>query len=265
MLRNQANQQFHCKAFTAGGAASGQASNIACTLSVDGGTRAALADTTATEIGATGEYVFDLSQAETNGHALSFVPTCSTAGVQVLGMPSNVIYTSEATSAGGGTTGTSTSLNANAQWPDAVTFAVTSNEPPYYYSDQWTLAFDVPIGIPDSERLLFSLKDGDLNTVADAASILEIELALPSTSRITRINGQAATTLQGTYGSLTYEAYPDPITGAERRRCVVTIRDDASALIAAGTYARGLKRVGESRHFVHDSMTVRAPVTKAIE
>jgi hypothetical protein len=38
--------------------------------------------------------VFDLSQAETNGHSLSFTPVCSTSGVQVLGVPSNVIYTS---------------------------------------------------------------------------------------------------------------------------------------------------------------------------
>jgi len=93
MLFNRPDQQFHVIAFDANGRVSGQAANITATLSIDGGAYAALNDTNPTEIGTTGEYVFDLTQAETNGYALSFVPVVATAGVEILGMPSNVIYT----------------------------------------------------------------------------------------------------------------------------------------------------------------------------
>lgn len=96
MLRNTDGQFFHVKAFNASGLVSGAAAAITSTLSIDGDTRSALTDVNPVEIGSTGEYVFDLTQAETDGHELSFVPVCSTAGVQVLGMPSNVIYTFDA-------------------------------------------------------------------------------------------------------------------------------------------------------------------------
>jgi len=93
MKFNAPGQQFHVIAFNALGRVSGEEENITCQLQVDSGNRENLATNVATEIGTTGEYTFDLSQAETNGHALSFVPVCSTPGVQVLGVPSNVIYT----------------------------------------------------------------------------------------------------------------------------------------------------------------------------
>jgi hypothetical protein len=93
MLKNVAGQTFHVIAFNALGRVSGEAANIIADLAIDEGTRTALTDTTPTEIGTTGEYVFTLTQAETNGFKLSFSPTCSTLGVQVLGVPSNVIYT----------------------------------------------------------------------------------------------------------------------------------------------------------------------------
>ena len=93
MKYNTASQTFHIVAFDQDGRVTGEATNISCTLSIDGGARSALDDTEPTEIGTTGEYVFDLTQAETNGHELSFVPVCSTEDVQVLGTPSNVIYT----------------------------------------------------------------------------------------------------------------------------------------------------------------------------
>jgi len=96
MLFNRPDQQFHVIAFDANGRVSGQAANITATLSIDGGAYAPLNDTNPTEIGTTGEYVFDLTQAETNGYALSFVPVVATAGVEILGMPSNVIYTLDA-------------------------------------------------------------------------------------------------------------------------------------------------------------------------
>ncbi len=95
MLRNAPNQQLHIIAFDTQGRVSGEAANITCGLSIDGGSRVALGDNLPTEIGTTGEYVFELTQAETNGHALSFTPICSTEEVNVLAMPSNVIYTME--------------------------------------------------------------------------------------------------------------------------------------------------------------------------
>ena len=93
MIKNTASQFFHAIAFDANGRVSGQAANITSGLSIDGGTRVATNDVNPTEIGATGEYAFALTQPESNGHALSFTPACSTSGVQVLGLPSNVIYT----------------------------------------------------------------------------------------------------------------------------------------------------------------------------
>ena len=95
MLKNTAGQSFHAVAFDTNGRVSGQAANITSGLSIDGGTRVATNDVNPTEIAATGEYVFTLTQGETNGHALSFTPACSTSGVQVLGVPSNVIFTTD--------------------------------------------------------------------------------------------------------------------------------------------------------------------------
>jgi len=93
MLRNKANQKFHVIAFDFNGRVSGDAANITATLAIDGGVRFPLNDIIPVEIGTTGEYVFDLLISETNGHELSFSPVTTTNGVQVLGSPSNVIYT----------------------------------------------------------------------------------------------------------------------------------------------------------------------------
>jgi hypothetical protein len=93
MKFNEPGQDFHVIAFDELGRVTGQAASITSGLSIDGGARNPLDDANPTEIGTTGEYVFDLLQAETNGHALSFTPVCATPGVQVLGVPSNVIYT----------------------------------------------------------------------------------------------------------------------------------------------------------------------------
>jgi hypothetical protein len=101
MKFNEPGQDFHVIAFDELGRVTGQAASITSGLSIDGGARNPLDDANPTEIGTTGEYVFDLLQAETNGHALSFTPVCATPGVQVLGVPSNVIYTFDSASAGG--------------------------------------------------------------------------------------------------------------------------------------------------------------------
>lgn len=69
------------------------AGNITCKVEQDDdGTRTAVADTNPTET-EDGQYVFDLTAAEANGNKLTFYPESSTAGVQVVALPSNVIYT----------------------------------------------------------------------------------------------------------------------------------------------------------------------------
>jgi len=100
MIRNQPNQKFHVIAFDKDGRVSGAANNITCSLSIDGGTRNLLNDTTPIEIDNTGEYTFDLLQNETDGYSLSFAPVCNLSGVQVLGTPSNVIFTTNNDSSG---------------------------------------------------------------------------------------------------------------------------------------------------------------------
>lgn len=77
----------------AGELVTGDAANITCKVEQDDdGTRDALADTNPTET-EDGQYVFDVAQAESNGDKLTFYPQSSTAGVQVVALPSNVIYT----------------------------------------------------------------------------------------------------------------------------------------------------------------------------
>lgn len=70
----------------------GGAGALSCKVSIDGGARVALADTTATEL-EDGYYVFDVAASETNGTTVDFFPESSTANVQVI--PVNVSrYTS---------------------------------------------------------------------------------------------------------------------------------------------------------------------------
>jgi hypothetical protein len=96
MLFNRPGQQFHAIKFDANGRVSGQAAFASVTLSIDGGPYVPLNDTNPTEVGTTGEYLWQLTQAETNGYELSFAPVTASAGVEILGMPSNVIYTLDA-------------------------------------------------------------------------------------------------------------------------------------------------------------------------
>jgi len=93
MKYNQPGQQVHGIAFNSQGRVSGDVANITVSLSKDGGPREPLDNPVGTEIGTTGEYVFELTQEETNGYALSFSWESSTPSVQILGSPSNLIYT----------------------------------------------------------------------------------------------------------------------------------------------------------------------------
>ncbi|MEO1529339.1 MAG: hypothetical protein AAFX06_28295 [Planctomycetota bacterium] len=92
MLRDTAGQKLQVIAFNATGRVTGEAANITCTVRIDDGSRVAITDTNPAELG-NGVYEFDLTQGETAGHELSFLPVCSTNGVEVLASPANVVYT----------------------------------------------------------------------------------------------------------------------------------------------------------------------------
>jgi hypothetical protein len=94
MIRNLSGQFFHVICFDDNGRVTGMAGILSASLSIDSGAYGPLADTTPVELGTTGEYVFALLQAETNGHECAFIPLVDNINVQVLGVPSNVIYTS---------------------------------------------------------------------------------------------------------------------------------------------------------------------------
>ena len=70
----------------------GDAANITAQISIDGAAPSALTDVNPVELGG-GNYVFDLTAAETNGDQLTLIPTSSTADVQVIGVPGSVFTT----------------------------------------------------------------------------------------------------------------------------------------------------------------------------
>lgn len=103
MFKNTASQKVTIFAFAdaghatldAGEPVTGDAANITCKVSIDDAAAGAVTDTNPTEV-EDGKYNFDLTQAETNGDKLLFLPESSTAGVQVIALPSMVVYTRSA-------------------------------------------------------------------------------------------------------------------------------------------------------------------------
>ncbi len=93
LQKNVASQKWVVFAFdeTDNTAVTGDAANITGKVSIEWGTRNAIADTNPTEQ-EDGYYVFDLTQGETNGDALNIYPESSTANVRVIGVP-GTIYT----------------------------------------------------------------------------------------------------------------------------------------------------------------------------
>src|ERR1035437_4688647 len=68
----------------------GDAANITAYESLDWGAVTVLGDTSATEMDATnakGYYLFDLTQAETNGNTIAFSAKTTTANIVVIGAP----------------------------------------------------------------------------------------------------------------------------------------------------------------------------------
>ena len=119
--KNTSGQKFNVLAVnTATGLpVTGDAANITAKISIDSAAFASVSDTNPTELDATnapGVYVFDLSQAETNGDVLTIVPSSTTANVQ-LDMLN--IYT---------TSITGTDVIADAVWDEVLTGA-THNIP----------------------------------------------------------------------------------------------------------------------------------------
>lgn len=86
--KNTAGQKLIVFAFneTTNAAVTGDAANITCKVSKDGAAASALADTNPVEI-ENGYYIFDLSQAETNGNMLTFIADSTTSSVQVVARP----------------------------------------------------------------------------------------------------------------------------------------------------------------------------------
>lgn len=95
MEKNVASQKWVVFAFneTDNTALTGDAANINANLRIDGGAANAVDDTNPTEL-EDGYYVFDLSQAETNGDYILICPASSTANIQVIGVPGAVWTTS---------------------------------------------------------------------------------------------------------------------------------------------------------------------------
>lgn len=91
LLRNTSGQKITVFAFDLATQEpfTGDASSITCKISIDGGTFTALTDTNPTENEA-GRYTFDLSQAETNGYSLRFIPVSATGGVMVIAIPESI-------------------------------------------------------------------------------------------------------------------------------------------------------------------------------
>lgn len=95
MQKNVASQKLIVFAFdaTTGLPKSGDSANITAYVAKDFGAVTVLGDTTATEMDATnakGYYLFDLTQAETNGDALLFSGKSSTSNIVVVGCPAYV-------------------------------------------------------------------------------------------------------------------------------------------------------------------------------
>lgn len=92
MKKNVASQDWRVFAFNVdtGLAETGDAAQITAKIEKDFGGLVATNDTNPTEREA-GYYLFDLTQAETNADDLFLVPVSSTASIQVVGVPGNLV------------------------------------------------------------------------------------------------------------------------------------------------------------------------------
>lgn len=93
MKKNVAGQKWTVFAFnrTTNLPVAGDAANITANLRIDGGGTNPVDDTNPTVLEG-GYYVFDITQAESNGDLLAIAPSSTTSNVQVIGVP-GAIYT----------------------------------------------------------------------------------------------------------------------------------------------------------------------------
>jgi hypothetical protein len=93
MQKNVSGQKWIVFAFdrTDNTPVTGDAANITANLRIDGGAANAVDDTNPTEL-EDGFYVFDITQAESNGDMIVIAPASSTSDVQVIGVP-GAVYT----------------------------------------------------------------------------------------------------------------------------------------------------------------------------
>jgi len=112
MQKNVAGQKWYVFAFdrTDNTPVTGDAANITAKISIDGAAADALTDVNPVEI-ESGVYVFDLTQAETNGNQLMIIPVSATADVQVIGALASYCTTiSDVTLSGTASAGSLTSI-----------------------------------------------------------------------------------------------------------------------------------------------------------
>lgn len=95
MQKNVGGQKWKVFAFnrTTGNPVTGDAANITANLHIDGGAANPVDDVNPTELSG-GYYLFDITQAESNGDLLCIIPVSTTADVQVIGVPGSVWTTS---------------------------------------------------------------------------------------------------------------------------------------------------------------------------
>jgi len=88
MQKNVAGQKWVVFAFdeTDNTAKAGDAANITANLRIDGGAANAVDDANPTEL-EDGYYIFDITQAESNGDYILMCPASTTANIQVIGVP----------------------------------------------------------------------------------------------------------------------------------------------------------------------------------
>ena len=93
MQKNVASQKWIVFAFdrTDNTAKTGDAANITANLRIDGGAANAVDDVNPTEL-EDGFYIFDITQAESNGNYILISPASSTGDIQVIGCPA-ALYT----------------------------------------------------------------------------------------------------------------------------------------------------------------------------
>ena len=231
MLTNTSGQYFHCLAFNAAGRVSGIAANLSCELSIDGGARTALTYTFS-EIGTTGEYYALLEDTETDGHALSFSPV-SSSGEQVVGMPSNVIYTFDPT-------------DVTFTVPQSVINQATLPEgtESVYQASQWTITLE---GISDGEYantdyVYFGIKSAD---GPDSTSALQVKWTKSgATTACTYINGAAAAGAQTTQAVITHSTY-DPGDGSTEHRYILVVEGELTALVPTTNSLNSEDRFGD--------------------